>query len=939
LPEPAQFVGELRELNARGGVPVSVDDRKNWIRLYAQRACVGVRPLGRGDVFSIEFIEPMKLVNHGRLARSGLRLRAPTWVYFPQLPLVGPGYVAPDREIRAAWRRLQATQAQTKLLARHGAFCDALDLVIEAARQIEAEREPDDRLMPYYEVLTAGQARRSSAGIYLFRMSRPSAAEGAMIHLRGAPDLRGRVTAADGELLTVTFEESIDRQRIPDQGYLVSVGNDVVPRVQANAAARLRAGSTLNPNLLSQLVDGRFAAYEAPDSEPVEELDVGQTEAFRRALTVPDLLCVLGPPGTGKTRTIVEITRTASARGERVLITSQTNTAVDNVIERLPASLTAIRVGNEGRMSVAVQHKTVAATAADLQQRILSKTEASAQRLAAFDGEPSRAGQWLRALDLALAAAASAEQSRREALADRRRAVDAINEQFGGAARQAEQVSESAGKDAAAAAEQVRQLTAQLRVWETRGGLLGFLHRWRAERCRVRLAAAMPRAVQAEATADEAIQVYEVLRVELLRRTESDPAVRQAAARAATAEAESAGQIRRAVPVAEELARLMSVVGQPPASAGDVVALGEFARWCHEWEPFLRERSNLLADWRERLARPSEQLHAELVRYADVIGATCIGVDVQRNGLADLDFDLAVVDEAGQIPLASTLVPLSRARRAVLVGDHHQLPPFVDDDVQHWLRRHHEHRTGTDPALVTDLLVRSAFERLLSKAPSGNQVLLDRQRRMPAVLAEFVSETFYGGRLTTATKPRPPSPIFRSPLAVIDTSALPPSERAERNRPRSETWQSAGRDNRAEARLVLELARWYTEDKRDWVVITPYRAQVQLIDLYLREALGADAIRGRIGTVDLFQGQERDIVMFSFTRSNSGGRVGFLSELRRLNVAITRARDQLILIGDRKTLTNAHDEGFRSLARRLFQYADQHGDVIASPRLRDRLPR
>jgi hypothetical protein len=438
--------------------------------------------------------------------------------------------------------------------------------------------------------------------------------------------------------------------------------------------------------------------------------------------------------------------------------------------------------------------------------------------------------------------------------------------------------------------------------------------------------------------AEQDRQAYEVLRAELSRRTERDPAVRQAAERAAGAQADAEHHLDVAVPAAQQLARLIGAAEQPVTPATDAAGLIAFASWCRAWEPWLRERSRLLADWRERLASPSEQLHPELIRYADVIGATCIGVGVQRNLLSDLDFDLAVIDEAGQIPLASTLVPLTRASRAVLVGDHHQLPPFVDDDARHWLRRHDPGHSGIDPRLVSDLLTRSAFERLLSQAPAANQILLSRQRRMPAVLADFVSNAFYGGRLTTKAKPRPPSPIFLSPLAVIDTAGLPPAERAERTQPRTETWQVAGRDNRAEARIVLELAKWYAGETRDWVVITPYRAQAQLIELWLREALGAEAIRDRIGTVDAFQGQERDVVIYSFTRSNPGGRVGFLSELRRLNVAITRARDQLILVGDSKTLTNAADEGFRRLAGELFRYAGQHGDVVAARQLRERLP-
>jgi hypothetical protein len=938
LPDPVRLVRELNELNARGGVPLSVDVGKPWIRLYVQRACAAVRASRLGDAFAIEFVEPMRLENHARLASSRLRITASAWVQFSELRAVQPGYAAPEADIRAAWQRMQAFRTDPSTPRRYQAFCDALDLVIEAGRQIEAERDPGERLLPYYEVLATAEPRRSAAGIYLFRLSRPSAIQaGGMVHLRDEPDLRGRVTAMDGELLTVTFEGTVDRRRIPEQGDLVATGNEVVHRVQAAAAARLRERTTVNPGLLPLMVDANFARYQPVAVDPGEPLDTAQTEAFQRALAVPDLLCVLGPPGTGKTRTIVEIARSAAARGDRVLIASQTNTAVDNVIERLPGALTAIRVGNEERIATAVQHKSVAATAASLQQRILARTEATDHRLAPFGGEPSSADSWLSALEAALAAADSANRQYEAALADGKSAATAVEEQFGQAARAAEQAWRSAANVEATTAAEVDTLTEQLRRLESRGGLLGFVHRWRADRCRARLDQASTHASQTQVITEQKWRTYEALRVDLEQRIENDISVRQAATRAEEKRADAAQQLDRAAPAAREMIRIMGGAGHPAQPPMDLAGLTEFAVWCREWQPFMRARQGLLTDWRDRLARPSEQLHPELIRYADVIGATCIGVGVQRNLLSDLDFDLAVVDEAGQIPIASTIVPLSRARRAVLVGDHHQLPPFVDDDLRHWLRRHDPARSGIDTTLLGELLTRSAFERLLSQAPATNQTLLSRQRRMPAVLGDFVSASFYGGRLVTETKPRPPLPIFLSPLAFVDTSALPAEERAERNRPRTETWQVAGRDNPAEARIVLELAKRFAEEKRDWVVITPYRAQVQLIDIWLREVLGVEAIRDRIGTVDAFQGQERDIVMYSFTRSNSGRSVGFLSELRRLNVAITRARIQLVLIGDRKTLTNAKDERFRRLARQLFTYADEHGDVLGVPQLRDRL--
>ncbi|GGN18760.1 hypothetical protein FHR83_004035 [Actinoplanes campanulatus] len=937
LADPASLVADLHLLSGQGGFPIAFDDKNRWLRLYARRGSVAVRPTKQGDAYSIEFVEPMTLRNHGRLARSRLRLTGPGWYYVAQLRDVPSGYRAPDAQIRAAWQKAQTPRevpVAPARPARHDAFCDALDLVIEGGRQIEAAKDPAERILPYYEVRSVAQPRQSAAGIYDFLLSRPGPAQsGSMVQIQGQPDLRGRVREVDGERVTVAFDSPVDRRRIPERGELMTTANDVVPRVQSDAVAKLRNGSAPNTSLAAILIDGTFAGYRERPVKPAEPLDDNQAVALRRALAVPDLLCVVGPPGTGKTRTIVEIARAAAARGERVLIASQTNTAVDNVIERLPPELTAVRVGNEDRMSEAARRRTLAQTAGELQRRIADRTGSTAQRLEPWLGDSPLAVRWLDRLSGELASADASMVAHDAALADQRSAEAAVEARHGEPVRASLAGLRAAERAAESASEAVDRLETRLRRAESRtGGILGFWYRSAARRHRGRLAEAAPRAVAADAAGRSARQEYETLRAGLDRTIKDDLSVCAERDRATQAEAAAQRSREAARQAARRLARLVAGLEPAPPPEPDIAA---FATWCRAHAPMLRERAQLLADWRARLEQPSEQLHAELIRYADVIGATCIGVGVQRNRLADLDFDLAVVDEAGQIPLPSTLVPLTRARRAVLVGDHHQLPPYVDDDVREWLAQRDE--TGVDENLVRELLTHSAFERLLLRAPDDNQVLLDRQRRMPAVLADFVSGQFYSGLLKTADGDRPPSPLFRSPLAIVDTSGLPESQRSERRRERTETWQAAGCDNRTEAGLVVRLVQWYTAHGCDWAVIAPYKAQVQLIDIRLRTLLGDEATRERVGTVDTFQGQERDIVIFSFTRSNAGGSVGFLSELRRLNVAITRARDQLVLVGDRGTLTRAKDAGFRHLARELFRYADQHGDVLPAEALRDRL--
>ncbi|MHC5908629.1 DEAD/DEAH box helicase, partial [Streptomyces sp. S6] len=402
--------------------------------------------------------------------------------------------------------------------------------------------------------------------------------------------------------------------------------------------------------------------------------------------------------------------------------------------------------------------------------------------------------------------------------------------------------------------------------------------------------------------------------------TRDHPAVRERRADVERAGRETA-RCRKAAQDAEAPCRaLLAPVGDAPAD------LYDFARWTRTAHPLLAARRSLLEEWRDAVEEATGQLHAELVRYAHVVGATSSGAAGPAL-LTGVEFDLVVVDEAGQITTADALVPLVRARRAVLVGDHRQLPPYADEETVARVRAEH----GDDAA---ELTVRSVLELLQDHLPDTAVARLRTQRRMPREIADFCSRAFYDGQLLTPADPRPPAPrapgphpLFRTPLVLIDTCDRPVGDRAEGGDPR-------GRVNRAEADLLAALARRCTADDEEWAVIVPYRAQAALIRNLLKDLPPG---RGDIATVDSFQGGERDVVLYGFTRSNPSGAVGFLDELRRANVAFTRARRRLVLVGDFDTLTRAADEGFRDLARALREHTATVGELLPSRDLEARL--
>ena len=644
---------------------------------------------------------------------------------------------------------------------------------------------------------------------------------------------------------------------------------------------------------------------------------------------MPDLLLVLGPPGTGKTRTISQIARACAfgvdgdRQPGRVLVTSHTHRAVNNVLARLPADLLRIRVGHDGKVTAEGQPYLLETQAADLRQRILNATS---RALAAY-ADLGIAKQWAEELGrriITMNTAIAEEAQARSRLSEARRAVGgAAQARVDALAAQRDQQERELSRHAA----QAERLTQRaVRAW-ARGSwpLLGLLfgHARPAQR-----AAAGPH-----------------------------PGGRhRGCVRTATARrARWPGLSRSSTPSPG-----MTPPSRPPApwSPSFLIGVqnagtrrwpppGPAGTWWREWTRrfslrkkarmrngncqasrpgwrsgcrVLEARAELLADWHERASGATDQLYPELIRYADVVAATCIGA-ASRPELSGVEFDLAIVDEAGQIGAANVLVPLARARRGVLVGDHQQLPPYLDSDVEAW-------GAGVGDPAIRDLLAKSTLELLVGRLGDDHEVMLTWQRRMPAVIADFISAEFYERRLRTAVRREHRDPLFRSPLAFVDTSRLPPRERYEKSGRDRERWGQPGYTNPAEADLLTELAARYDRQGADWAVIVPYRAQAARITAALAPRIGNTQLaRLNVGTVDSFQGGERDVILYGFTRSNSGGRVGFLSELRRANVAFTRAKYQLILAGDLSTLTMARDERFRELARSLRGYLAEHGDM------------
>jgi hypothetical protein len=943
LPDPVTLVAQMTELSRQHGLPARIDQdkREPSLAVYTSRCVAWLRLTRGGDAYRIAGAAPKGLKDHERLVAGAMLIQSAAGWW----PLQDVAEVSRQPGVRfdSYWPLLVKTWHSVRHSAAAGPhedhlpYLDLLTEVVEATRDIEVAKQRAADPALYRRCGPTREQRFNAKGVYDFTMvASPRFAAKAMVYVADQPEMRGRVVAVRGNVVTVRFESTVDYQRIPPQGGLRQLPGDRVYRAQLEAIDILRRGRSANPHLLRVLVDNTFVPYRLDERAiPREPLDQQQLAAFRRALAVPDLSLIWGPPGTGKTRTITAIAAACAAQGKRVLVTSHTNRAVDNVLKQLPGEVRSVRVGNEDAMTSHARGLRADVQVEALQQQIMTATEGAASRLAAVAANAD-ADRWLTYLTDNLTAAQTADGESRVHAAARNAAAERAMEPLRPRIDAAQDAVNRLNAGMAAMERRVSGRKRQLDWISTRAhsGMRAALFGWlarplrsRVDRVEQSLAASQASLVRAQAELDTALDTARALVAE-------DPAVSCGETALAAAQASRNHALGRVDQASQALKAIISPVAEPPHDQPTSLQEWEhLANRLRSAAGAARRRASVLAEWRACVPRVGEEFQRELVRYADVVAATCIGAATTEL-LAELDFDIAIVDEAGQISLPNLLVPLVRAKRAVLVGDHAQLPPFLDDDVKRWgnsLARARDVPTATG-AEVVDLLAMSAFERLYDRVPADHKDMLRVQRRMPKELADFVSRTFYRDALDTEHPGAGADPIFRSSFAMINTADRPPRERAEaRSGRRREDWNQRGYVNEFEATLITQLiiryVRWYP----DWTVIVPYRAQADLLRRRIAARLGdGPHVTERVGTVDSFQGGERSLIVYGFTRSNSPGDIGFLKELRRINVAISRAQSQLVLVGDTHCLEHANDHVFASVMRSMTAYLRHNGDLRGS---------
>ncbi len=862
-------------------------------------------------------LTPLGLRTHHQLVRGALRLIPRGWSIVSDLGELNQQVTGESQTglsaILAAWKQTrqpaaipaqEADSPTSEISAAQRTFLANIDTLIDLACEVELEQAARQ------DKVTVRAVEAVTAQVWQLTLNGPASFRAGDWLQAGNGDSAsiadGVVVEARGNMLRLRFYQPVEASRIQKIQWLAPKISTKQYAIQHEAVQALRNGQSLNPHLLPLLIENRYRDYQsATISTGKERPNPAQRTMIERALNVPDLLLALGPPGTGKTDTIREIVAREAALGRKVLVTSKNNKAVDNVLEGLE-NVHALRIGREEVVDPAVRSLLVDRQSSEIKARILKNVapvQAQMDGLDEFWPNIQRAfahlseltGQWQAAytrLDqgrFQLTNWQTASYMRVEsALARQGKLTAQLNDELNVLAGQAEELERQLG---------VFQGLSQIPF------LGGFFVLW------------------AESIANQWQEISQVHQETLQKLRKSMQSARQIweSYRQFATESEQALQFKRAIVQAEtqielvqdeitraldELAELgRDLPGAPsqPEQVSPSALEALFKAW-QTWYEHQARRRELLSEWQEMLQARPQALYPTLIRSADVVGATCIGVATDAR-FEDLDFDLVIADEAGQIQVMDLLVPLVRARRAVLVGDHLQLPPVVEPEIVQKIRENE-----TENQEIGLWLEKSLFERLIERpdTPESHKVMLDTQYRMPRPIADFISRQFYGGKYKTGSEKPHEDPFFESPLVFIDTM-----KEVRHYEQRSEDGQ--GYFNQTEARIISDLLLAYQKEDLQAGVIVPYRKQAEVIRRELRQRQAGwseEALATRIATVDSFQGKEMDVILFGFTRSNPDGRIGFLAELRRLNVSLTRARRQLVLVGDSVTLSNTPDPAF-----------------------------
>ncbi len=820
----------------------------------------------------------------------------------------------------------------------------------------------------------------------------------------------------------VKFPDRTDKKDIPED---ITVKPDRPPPSEKTQIRHLQHWCSWS-NRYSGILRTMVLGDSPPDQKPemlfnknIENFK-SQIEAVSLGISNRPLSLIKGPPGAGKTTIITEIVRQAAARGEKILVASQTHQAVRNVLERLheDGRFRMIRHGHDAKLSELEKQYTEDGLSGET-ARIIKKTESVTEQWRertewltdglekckdAVDAASELAdvrkkiekdiSQTKAKADSELSDAMFRRDSAAECAQEKKQVM--VNECSPDIRRLEKQKKKSSvklkkiRKKSSAVLKRMREKFGYVETPpdEKTGGEkrlrdalipVGFASE---KTLKNKLAGVHWQTLENETRIEKADVILKSLHSQLEDgREECERAVRKADAvlgnRKAKIMAEKETSLADATQRRSQAEnRLCSVQVEalpaakefnPSLSSND--AAGNWSSILPEVEKSLEEaegKLDFMSNYSTSLVNSREALYTLLNDSLQVFFSTCVGLASWRDAVSKGKdaFDIVIIDEAAHATVTETLTPLLYTRRALLVGDEKQLPPIVtgklscrpygrpdtndtDRGTGCWMKHQ---RT---PACR---LEQSLFEMLWNSDVRLPQVMLDIQFRMHPDIADFVSATFYDGKLKSEVSKadrRLAFAEFTHPVCLVPTNAY---------KNHHEELLDPGFRNEVEACIIARIvkrANGELTESQTCGIITPYAGQVHLLQRELGKAVGGDTpliIENEdIASVHRFQGSERDIIIISFVRSpkpcdkchtkktgrgkcpQCGGKgfkgsgLSFVRDLKMLNVAFSRARKMLILVGDIESLSNPDYQGGKDGIRILkdFQsYVSDRGRVL-----------
>ena len=690
----------------------------------------------------------------------------------------------------------------------------------------------------------------------------------------------GYCISGDREGVIIQLNKDIDVNRISESGEISIQKNHLLISLdrQKRALKTLQYQEMQN-NAIGEILLDPTKAISSRDTEIkdyVQDLDKNKKDAVYKALNSKDIFLLQGPPGTGKTTFITELVAQIILKNpdSRILITSQSHIAVDHALKKITESqpnIKVLRIGREEKMSLGSEQymldnqlmnwlEGVRNRCSQYMQRLKDAIQVNSKITTQYNLIQDLEGidEQLDKLQYDLLELKKEELCILEKYQHLQKITSEVNSVLQKIKNRFDGINDN-------------QLIEIAENFEKDFSKLG--ERFISEFESISLVSDKKQSIE--------LKILEKELLELECHEKKDTLYTQLG-----------------ISNVEDLGNLKQ----------DIIK--QFDKNQEEYKK-IRKLEKIHEEWMQRLA-PTGPMGLELIRDVNIIGATCLGI-ATLPATTNIVFDWVIIDEAARATVPEVLIPIVQGKKVVLVGDHKQLPPVIDKVL---------YEKSEQDIKISDLQ-RTLFEELIEGVNESCKGVLSEQYRMHPSIGNLISEVFYEGILKSSptTEKRNHGIERWKDKGVVWISTANCQNRYEQLiEVPHQTYQ-----NSLECEQIIsvlkELNNIYREKSLtvEIGVITGYQAQRNLLKKKIESQKTNDFsnIILDINTVDAFQGRETDIIIYSVVRSNKEKQIGFLADERRLNVALSRARDLLIIVGDDETVQHAsvNNNPFKGILR------------------------